>query len=130
MQLSQTVVSEDESDRTNDLSPIFSDEDDASDTSTSESEPDSSDDPSEDDPSNDNSILDDEFCRNGKYDPVERFRWLSDSKKTVLAVVVKEKKLKLSRRPKATMYIEDVAEFARVLLLMTEITFQCGWLRI
>lgn len=28
------------------------------------------------------------------------------------------------------MYIEDVAEFARVLLSTTEMTFQCGWLRI
>lgn len=28
------------------------------------------------------------------------------------------------------MYIEDVAEFARVLLATTEMTFTCGWLRI
>lgn len=28
------------------------------------------------------------------------------------------------------MYIEDMAEFARVLLTTTEMTFQCGWLRI
>jgi hypothetical protein len=28
------------------------------------------------------------------------------------------------------MYIEDVAEFARVLLSTTEMTFQSGWLRI
>ena len=28
------------------------------------------------------------------------------------------------------MYIEDVAEFARVLLTTTEMTFDCGWLRI
>lgn len=28
------------------------------------------------------------------------------------------------------MYIEDVAEFTRVLLSTTEMTFPCGWLRI
>lgn len=28
------------------------------------------------------------------------------------------------------MYIEDVAEFARVLLSTTEMAFSCGWLRI
>jgi hypothetical protein len=28
------------------------------------------------------------------------------------------------------MYIEDVAEFARVLLAMTEMTFDCSWQRI
>ncbi|KAI3032155.1 hypothetical protein CBS147353_919 [Aspergillus niger] len=236
MRLSQPVASEDESDQTSDLPPIFSDEDDASGTSSaSESEPDSGDALSDDDPSDDDSILDDEewqelpaehylqeaecldvsrlrqkrysprtqekldetreywnqFCRGGKYDPIERFRWLSDSEETVrflkalfswrcdrrrgkngrrtagmkykssletfwkwwhlvykaevghglskdtivkvldvLAIVAKEKKLKLGRRPKATMYIEDVAEFARVLLSTTEMTFVCGWLRI
>ncbi|KAB8069060.1 hypothetical protein BDV29DRAFT_183512 [Aspergillus leporis] len=133
----------------------------------------------------------DRFCREGKYDPVERFRWLSDSEETVrflkaffswrcgrrrskkggrtpgirykssletfwkwwhlvykaevgqglskdtivkildvLAIVAQEKNLLLGRRPKATMYIEDVAEFARVLLSTTEMTFQFGWLRI
>ncbi|RAL06608.1 DUF3435 domain-containing protein [Aspergillus homomorphus CBS 101889] len=48
----------------------------------------------------------------------------------VLAMVAKEKNLLSGRRPKAPMYIEDVAEFARVLLSTTEMTFQCGWLRI
>ncbi|KAF7169343.1 hypothetical protein CNMCM6106_004230 [Aspergillus hiratsukae] len=48
----------------------------------------------------------------------------------VLAIVAQEKNLLLGRRPKATMYIEDVAEFARVLLSTTEMTFQSGWLRI
>ncbi|KAE8399029.1 hypothetical protein BDV37DRAFT_290564 [Aspergillus pseudonomiae] len=131
------------------------------------------------------------FCRDSKYDPVERFRWLSDSEETVrflkaffswrcdrrrgkkgrkspgikykssletfwkwwhlvykaeigqglskdttvkildvLAIIAEEKKLRLGRRPKATMYIEDVAEFARVLLSTTEMTFECGWLRV
>lgn len=48
----------------------------------------------------------------------------------MLAIVAKEKKLLLGCRPKATTYIEDVAEFARVLLSTMEMTFQCGWLRI
>lgn len=61
MRLSQPVASEDESDQTSDLPPIFSDEDDASGTSSaSESEPDSGDALSDDDPSDDDSILDDE----------------------------------------------------------------------
>ncbi|KAL4950839.1 hypothetical protein BDW69DRAFT_186978 [Aspergillus filifer] len=133
----------------------------------------------------------DRFCREGRFDPVERFHWLSDSEETVrflkalfswrcdrrrnkkggrtpgikykssletfwkwwhlvykaevehglnkdtivkvldvLAIVAQEKNLLLGRRPKATMYIEDVAEFARVLLSTTEMTFQFGWLRI
>jgi hypothetical protein len=48
----------------------------------------------------------------------------------VLAIVAEEKDLVLERRPKAIMYIEDVAEFARVLLATTEMTFPCGWFRI
>ena len=42
-------------------------------------------------------------------------------------MVAKEKSLELNRRPKKNMYIEDVAEFARVLLTTTEMTFDCGW---
>ncbi|KOC10147.1 hypothetical protein AFLA70_213g001581 [Aspergillus flavus AF70] len=133
----------------------------------------------------------DRFCREGNYNPAERFRWLSDSEETVrffkaffswrcsrrrnkkggrtpgirykssletfwkwwhlvykaevghglskdlivkildvLAIVAREKDLRSGRRPKATMYIEDVAEFARVLLSTMEMTFQFGWLRI
>ena len=45
-------------------------------------------------------------------------------------MVSKEKGLELERRPKKNMYIEDVAEFARVLLTTTEMTFDCGWQRI
>jgi hypothetical protein len=37
----------------------------------------------------------------------------------VLALVAQEKNLLPGRRPKATMYIEDLAEFARVLLTTT-----------
>lgn len=45
-------------------------------------------------------------------------------------MVANEKRLNLDRRPKKNMYIEDVAEFARVLLTTTEMTFDCGWQRI
>ncbi|KAJ9480689.1 hypothetical protein VN97_g12850 [Penicillium thymicola] len=48
----------------------------------------------------------------------------------VLAIVATDKKLSLKGRPKATMYVEDVAEFARVILSTTEMTFPCGWYRI
>jgi hypothetical protein len=48
----------------------------------------------------------------------------------VLAIVAKEKALLLGRKPKAIMYIEDLAEFVRVVLTTTEMTFECGWLRI
>jgi hypothetical protein len=47
---------------------------------------------------------------------------LSD-KLQVLAIVAWEKDLYSRRRLKATMYIKDVAEFARVLLLTMEMTF-------
>ncbi|KAL2375912.1 hypothetical protein RJ035_008199 [Blastomyces gilchristii] len=45
----------------------------------------------------------------------------------VVAQVVTEKKLALVGRPKKNMYIEDVAEFARVILTTTEMTFVSGW---
>lgn len=45
-------------------------------------------------------------------------------------MVANEKWLNLDRRPKKNMYIEDVAEFARVLLTTTEMIFDCGWQRI
>ncbi|GAB1202546.1 hypothetical protein APSETT445_001164 [Aspergillus pseudonomiae] len=48
----------------------------------------------------------------------------------VIAIVAEQKGLELTRRPKKNMYIEDVAEFARVLLTTTEMTFECGWQRI
>jgi integrase len=48
----------------------------------------------------------------------------------IIALIATEKKLRLTRRPKKNMYIEDVAEFARVLLTTTETTFLCGWQRI
>jgi integrase len=48
----------------------------------------------------------------------------------VIALVAKEKDLEFERKPKTNMYIEDVSEFARVLLTTTEMTFHCGWQRI
>ncbi|KAL3428649.1 hypothetical protein BDV09DRAFT_204143 [Aspergillus tetrazonus] len=48
----------------------------------------------------------------------------------VIALVAQEKELELTGRPKKNMYIEDVAEFARVLLTTMEMTFACGWQRI
>lgn len=44
--------------------------------------------------------------------------------------MAEEKGLELTRRPKKNMYIEDVTEFAQVLLTTTEMTFKCGWQRI
>ncbi|KAL4916002.1 hypothetical protein BDW62DRAFT_218975 [Aspergillus aurantiobrunneus] len=48
----------------------------------------------------------------------------------VIALVAQEKELELTGRPKKNMYIEDVAEFARVLLTTIEMTFACSWQRI
>ncbi|EEA23683.1 hypothetical protein TMatcc_006763 [Talaromyces marneffei ATCC 18224] len=48
----------------------------------------------------------------------------------VIALVATQKNLKEDRRPKKNMYIEDVSEFARVLLSTTETSFGCGWRRI
>ncbi|EDN05363.1 conserved hypothetical protein [Histoplasma mississippiense (nom. inval.)] len=45
----------------------------------------------------------------------------------VVARVATEKELALFGRPKKNMYIEDVAEFAQVILTTTEMTFVCGW---
>jgi hypothetical protein len=44
--------------------------------------------------------------------------------------VAEEKELANTKRESATMYVEDLAEFARVLLATTEMTFEIGWLRI
>lgn len=43
-----------------------------------------------------------------------------------VALVAKEKGLDLTQRSKKNIYIEDVAEFACVLLTTTEMTFECG----
>ncbi|KAH6704302.1 hypothetical protein BKA61DRAFT_636094 [Leptodontidium sp. MPI-SDFR-AT-0119] len=48
----------------------------------------------------------------------------------VVKIVAVEKDLDFGKRPSATMYAEDLAEFARVLLATTEMTFDIGWLRV
>ncbi|KAF9884370.1 hypothetical protein FE257_001826 [Aspergillus nanangensis] len=48
----------------------------------------------------------------------------------VIAIIAREKNLEHNRKPKKNMYIEDVAEFARVLLTTTAMTFHIGWQRI
>ncbi|CRG92724.1 Putative membrane protein ycf1 [Talaromyces islandicus] len=48
----------------------------------------------------------------------------------VIAKVAKEKNLRIGPHPKSIMYIEDLAELARVLLTTMEMTFELGWLRI
>ncbi|KAN0069672.1 hypothetical protein V8E54_011978 [Elaphomyces granulatus] len=52
--------------------------------------------------------------------------WHLVYKAEVLAIVAEEKNLSCERRPKATMYIEDVAEFVRVLLATTEMSSQAA----
>ena len=48
----------------------------------------------------------------------------------MLKVVAKEKGLDNTKRESATMYVEDLAEFARVLLTTREMTFPLGWSRL
>jgi Protein of unknown function (DUF3435) len=45
-------------------------------------------------------------------------------------MVAEEKGLGNEKRESATMYVEDLAELARVLLATTEMTFDIGWLRV
>jgi hypothetical protein len=44
--------------------------------------------------------------------------------------VADQKGLDNSKRESATMYAEDLAEFSRVLLTTTQMTFAIGWLRV
>jgi hypothetical protein len=48
----------------------------------------------------------------------------------LIKVVADEKGLNNTKRESATMYVEDLAEFAQVLLATTEMNFEIGWLRI
>jgi hypothetical protein len=48
----------------------------------------------------------------------------------VVKIVADKKGLSNTKRESATIYIEDLAEFVRVLLAITQITFEIGWLRI
>ncbi len=45
-------------------------------------------------------------------------------------VVAQEKKLRNEKRESATMYVQDLTEFALVLLSTTLMSFEIGWLRI
>lgn len=45
-------------------------------------------------------------------------------------MVANKKQLNLNRRPKKNIYIEDITEFARVLLTTTKMTFNYSWQRI
>lgn len=48
----------------------------------------------------------------------------------LLSLIADEKALSLEKREKATMYVQDLAEYCRVLLATTEMLFLIGWLRI
>lgn len=48
----------------------------------------------------------------------------------MIKIVADEKELSNKKRESATMYVEDLAEFVRVLLATTEMTFEIGWLRV
>ena len=48
----------------------------------------------------------------------------------LVKAVANAKKLNYGKRESATMYVQDLAEFARVLLATTEMRFAIGWLRI
>lgn len=48
----------------------------------------------------------------------------------MVKIVADEKGLSNAKRESATMYVEDLAEFARVLLATTQMTFEIGWLRV
>ncbi|KAE9373871.1 hypothetical protein N431DRAFT_407568 [Stipitochalara longipes BDJ] len=48
----------------------------------------------------------------------------------VVQIVAIDKELDNTKRESATMYVEDLAEYARVVLATTHMTFEIGWLRI
>ena len=48
----------------------------------------------------------------------------------MVKIVAEEKGLNNGKRESATMYVEDLAEYTRVLLATTKMTFEIGWLRI
>jgi hypothetical protein len=52
------------------------------------------------------------------------------TKSQLIKAVAKEKKLDHGKRESATMYVQDLAEFARVLLATTEMSFDVGWMRV
>jgi hypothetical protein len=44
--------------------------------------------------------------------------------------VAMEKGLSNDKRESVTLYVDDLAEYARVLLVTTEMDFEIGWFRI
>jgi integrase len=48
----------------------------------------------------------------------------------LIKAVAEVKKLDYGKRESATMYVQDLAEFARVVLATTEMSFDIGWLRV
>jgi hypothetical protein len=48
----------------------------------------------------------------------------------LVKAVAKEKGLDHRKRESATIYVQDLAEFARVLLATTDMNFDIGWLRV
>ncbi|KAL2814672.1 hypothetical protein BDW59DRAFT_167079 [Aspergillus cavernicola] len=106
-------------DGSSDVSEIFSDNESESDSNT-DPELDSEDSDSDSDGPDDKSFNDE-----GQLPP-EYYLAQAESL-DVVALVAQEKDLDLAGRLKKNMYIEDVAEFARVLLTTTEMMFDCGW---
>jgi len=48
----------------------------------------------------------------------------------MIKIIAKKKGFCNEKQENATIYIEDFAEFAYMILAMTEITFNIGWLRV
>jgi hypothetical protein len=48
----------------------------------------------------------------------------------LIKIVTEKKELSNEKRPSATMYVKDLAEFARVFLITIKILFEIGWFRI
>ncbi|KFX90409.1 hypothetical protein V490_06472 [Pseudogymnoascus sp. VKM F-3557] len=91
-----------------------------------------------------------QYCSYIKKDPVQCFRdvtirflkgflsWVGKKidemiirqGQDLIKFVADQKGLDNSKRESATMYAEDLAEFSRVLLTTTQMTFAIGWLRI
>jgi hypothetical protein len=48
----------------------------------------------------------------------------------VIAIIMEGKSLHIGLYPKAAIYFKDLAKFAQVLLITTEMIFAIGWLQI
>ncbi|CZR66010.1 uncharacterized protein PAC_15910 [Phialocephala subalpina] len=77
----------------------------------------------------------DQYCTFQTWDPAKCYDEISPQfihgfLSWVVKIVAVEKDLDFTKRPSATIYAEDLAEYARVLLATTEMTFEIGWLRV